>query len=202
MDQNTTINSSRAKILAAIKQNQPELTPLPDIAFLKGISEGAKDRFITTLTTIGGKVFEVKAYEEVKSLLKQNFDTQKRVVSTLPELADMAEINTGQPIDPHTLEDIELTVIKAHFAVAENGAIWITEDIMGQRVLPFICQHLAAVVDAQSIVPTMHEAYQRIADGKYGFGTFIAGPSKTADIEQSLVLGAHGPRSMTVFIKH
>ncbi|MNW08326.1 Lactate utilization protein C [compost metagenome] len=46
----------------------------------------------------------------------------------------------------------------------------------------------------------MHEAYQKIADSVYGFGTFIAGPSKTADIEQSLVLGAHGPKNMTVFI--
>jgi L-lactate dehydrogenase complex protein LldG len=76
----------------------------------------------------------------------------------------------------------------------------VTEDVIGQRVLPFICQHLAVVVDAKNIVPTMHEAYQRIGDSLYGFGTFIAGPSKTADIEQSLVLGAHGPRSMTVFL--
>ena len=201
MNQNTTVNPSRAKILAAIKQNQPDLLPLPDIAFLQGVEEGAKDRFINTLTTIGGKVFVVSSFDEIKSLLKQNFDTQKRVVSTLTELTDMAEINSGQSIDPHTLEDIELTVIKAHFAVAENGAIWVTEGIIGQRVLPFICQHLAAVVDAADIVPTMHEAYQRIANGSYGFGTFIAGPSKTADIEQSLVLGAHGPRSMTVFLK-
>lgn len=192
--------SSRDKILAAVLQNQPDLVGLPDITFLKGDTVGAQERYITTLTTIGGKVFKVKSIKEIKALIQQHFDANKRVVTTLPELSDIAELNQGEPIDPHTLEDIELSVIRAHFGVSENGSVWVTENLMGQRVLPFICQHLAVVVDAENIVPTMHEAYQCIGDGKTGFGTFIAGPSKTADIEQSLVLGAHGPRSMTVFL--
>jgi len=191
---------TREAILAAVLKNQPAFEEMPDISFLKGDIENVKEKYITTLTTIGGKVLPVKSFDEIKTLLVQHFDTQKRVVSTLPELSDMAEINKGEAMDPHTLEDIELSVIRAHFGVAENGSVWVTEDLMGQRVLPFICQHLAVVIDADNIVPTMHEAYQRISMGKYGFGTFIAGPSKTADIEQSLVLGAHGPRSMTVFI--
>jgi len=197
---NEPMNSSRDKILAAISQNQPASKPLPDISFLKGGDENPEEKFITVLTTIGGKVLKVKSFDEVKELLPAHFDTSKRVVTTLNELGDIAELNTGQPIDPHTLEDIEITVTSAHFAVAENGAVWVTEDIIGQRVLPFICQHLAVVVDVKNIVPTMHEAYQKIGNSIYGFGTFIAGPSKTADIEQSLVLGAHGPRSMTVFL--
>jgi L-lactate dehydrogenase complex protein LldG len=56
------------------------------------------------------------------------------------------------------------------------------------------------VISAERIVPTLHEAYEIIGTGDYGFGAFIGGPSKTADIEQALVLGAHGPLSMTVFI--
>lgn len=191
---------SREKILAAVLQNQPELTTLPDISFLKGDYEGALERYITTLTTIGGKVLQVKSFDEIKALIPQHFDAGKRIVSTLPELSDIAETNQGGSIDPHTLEDIELSVIRAHFGVSENGSVWVTENLMGQRVLPFICQHLAVVIDIQNIVPTMHEAYQRIGTDQPGFGTFIAGPSKTADIEQSLVLGAHGPRSMTVFL--
>ena len=71
---------------------------------------------------------------------------------------------------------------------------------MIERALPFIAENLALVIHKKDIVPHMHAAYERIAEANYGFGTFIAGPSKTADIEQSLVLGAHGPRSMTVFL--
>jgi L-lactate dehydrogenase complex protein LldG len=102
--------------------------------------------------------------------------------------------------DPHSFENVELAVIKAHLAVAENGAVWLTESVMGQRIIPFICQHLAVDIDASTIVHTMHEAYTVIGQGDYGFGVFIGGPSKTADIEQALVMGAHGPISMTVFI--
>lgn len=102
--------------------------------------------------------------------------------------------------DPHSLEDVELTIVKAHFGIAENSALWVTDDLLGQRVATFIPQYLAIVVRKNDMVATMHQAYERIGNQEYGFGTFIAGPSKTADIEQSLVLGAHGARGLIVFL--
>ncbi|TEB40647.1 lactate utilization protein B/C, partial [Flavobacterium circumlabens] len=99
-----------------------------------------------------------------------------------------------------SLEDVELTIVKAHFGVAENSALWVTDALLGQRVAPFIAQYLAIIVSKKDIVATMHHAYDRIGNQEYGFGTFIAGPSKTADIEQSLVLGAHGARGLIVFL--
>jgi L-lactate dehydrogenase complex protein LldG len=96
--------------------------------------------------------------------------------------------------------DVELAIIEARFAVAENGAVWLTEDVMGHRILPYIAQHLAVIVSENNILSTMHDAYETIGSEDYGFGGFIGGPSKTADIEQALVLGAHGPLSMTVYL--
>lgn len=191
---------SRDKILAAVRANQPSAIPLPDMSRFKGTEQDNVQQYMDTFVSIGGSAFIIDNLGSLKTLVEQQYDSGKRIVTTLPELSDTFEIYSPDA-DPHTFEDVELAVIKAHLAVAENGAVWLTEEVMGQRIIPFICQHLAVVVDASSIVPTMHEAYRQIGVGDYGFGVFIGGPSKTADIEQALVLGAHGPISMSVFIQ-
>jgi L-lactate dehydrogenase complex protein LldG len=194
--------SSREKILAAVAQNKPEAMPLPDIAPFKEI--GYTDvigQYEAVLTAIGGKVHRVSSWDEIKHIVKDKYNAQHvRVLSLIPELDDVA--TSSYEINPaaHHLADVELALIKAHFGVAENGAVWVTEELLGHRAVPFICQHLAAVITSSSLVDTMHRAYMRIGTAAYSWGAFIAGPSKTADIEQSLVLGAHGPRSMTVFV--
>ena len=191
--------NTREKILQAVLKNQPQTTPLPDISNFKGDHNDAVQKYINVFNTIGGVALLVDDITEVKTLINKNFDVNKRIVTTMPELSDVAEVISGT-VDPHTYEDIELAVLQSNLFVAENGAVWLTDQLMGQRIIPYICQHLAVVVSAVSIVPTLHEAYEKIGAGDYSFGGFIGGPSKTADIEQALVLGAHGPLSMTVFI--
>ena len=190
--------SSRDKILAAIQANQPALSPLPEITIPQS-EEGLVERFTATATAIGSKVFEIDSLSEIRDLIPQFFNSSFRVVSSFGELSGIAEVDISG-FDPHTLENVELAILGANIAVAENAALWLPEENTMQRVLPFIPQHLALVVSKKNLVPTMHEAYQKIGNSEYGYGVFIAGPSKTADIEQSLVLGAHGPRSMTVFL--
>ena len=191
--------TSREKILATVLQNQPQLTLLPDISIFKVHNQDIVQKYIDTFIGIGGKIFSVESIETVKILIPENFDITKRIVTTLPELTDVAEL-VSPTVDPHSFQDVELAIIKAHFSVAENGAVWLTEQVIGHRILPYICQHLAVIVSAASIISTMHDAYAQIGENEYGFGAFIGGPSKTADIEQALVMGAHGPITMTVFI--
>ncbi len=191
--------STREIILANVLKNQPSLSSLPEISVFKGGYDDIVQKYTDTFSGIGGKVFTVDSMQSLKGIIREQFDVSKRMLTTLPELSDTLEMYSATA-DPHTFEDVELAVIKAQLAVAENGAVWLPEELMGQRIVPFICQHLAVVIEAKTIVPTMHEAYQEIGAGQYGFGAFIGGPSKTADIEQALVMGAHGPISMTVFI--
>ena len=182
----------------AVRANQPDLRALTEVTIpAEDIDLQAK--FTETLTTIGGKVIKANDYEDVITYIKSITTADDRVISSIAELSEVTTAAEGSPL-PHSLQDVELAIIKAHFGVAENGAVWITEDLLSQRVLPFICQHLIVILNADDLVANMHQAYEKIGNEHYGYGTFIAGPSKTADIEQSLVLGAHGSRSKTIFL--
>lgn len=191
--------TSRESILAAVRANQPSAVPLPDLTRFKGTSPDIVREYTDTFTGIGGKAIAVTDINTASEIIAREYENSGRIITTIPGLANRFEMFSRE-VDPHSFENVELAVVGAHLAVAENGAVWVTEEVMGQRIIPFICQHLAVVVNASDIVPTLHEAYRRIGTGDYGFGVFIGGPSKTADIEQALVLGAHGPISMTVFI--
>lgn len=192
--------SSREKILTAVRSSQPAASALPDIqAFAGQAADAAK--FIAVLQGIGARVFQVNSYEEIVTLLEGHQMLQGRTITTLPQLQAIAEPG-WETADPHSLHNVQLTILHAQLGVCENGAVWITENEMVQRATPFIADNLAVVLNQSTLVATMHDAYNRLAElpRNYGFGSFIAGPSKTADIEQSLVLGAHGPRTMTVFL--
>ncbi|SMC41835.1 LutC/YkgG family protein [Pedobacter africanus] len=188
--------TSREQILARVLDNQPDMKPLPADLHTAFPAANPVTAFATVLTAIGGAFVEVADFQAIQEYIKTHFGG--RIVSTLPELAGISE-QGWENQDPHSYANVDLAIIKGHFGVAENAAIWITEDLMQQRAVPFICQQLAVVISKKEIVQTMHDAYVNIGTADYGFGSFIAGPSKTADIEQSLVLGAHGPKGMTVF---
>jgi L-lactate dehydrogenase complex protein LldG len=119
----------------------------------------------------------------------------RRIVSLVTDVADL-----GARTRPHDYQDVDLAVCPGTFGVAENGAVWISDSVVPEPALLFLAQHLVLTLDRRQIVSNMHEAYERLSFTQRSFGTFIAGPSKTADIEQSLVIGAHGPRSLTVLL--
>jgi L-lactate dehydrogenase complex protein LldG len=186
---------SREKILANIKRHQPAKSPLPTEFVQPVDNHDVLKVFEETLVRIGGSVVRVLSVKEIHEYLQENFSSG-RWLSLVTGIGD----ESGYVDEGHMLENVVLAVVRGEFGVAENGAIWITDSQMGDRALPFITQHLAIVIQKKDVVPTLHEAYERIGLSGYAYGTFIAGPSKTADIEQSLVLGAHGPKSHTVFL--
>lgn len=184
--------SDREQILGKIKRVAKADSPLPDIPDFEFAGE-IKERFVKSIQGNKGEVIDVAGLEV---FLKSNG------FSNIISLAKgFEQLSTRTlPDNPHELADLEVAIIQGQFGVAENGAIWLTDADLGLRALPFITEHLVIVLSEDSLVSNMHEAYKRIGEQHSGFGLFIAGPSKTADIEQSLVIGAHGAKSLRVVL--
>ncbi|WP_298741208.1 LUD domain-containing protein [uncultured Chitinophaga sp.] len=194
--------NSRDQILAAVKANQPAASALPDLDGFAAPGTAGVEAFRKVAETMGSRVITISSEAEIPALLKEYFSDMPLIVSADPAIAAWcpnAPVNWKEG-DGRQLQHVDLAIVRAQLGVAENGALWLTEAALQVRVLPFIAQHLAVVLQADTILPTMHHAYNVIGDLRSGFGVFIAGPSKTADIEQSLVLGAHGAKSLTIII--
>jgi L-lactate dehydrogenase complex protein LldG len=187
--------ANRDDILAAIRRNKPAPSPLPELPKTEPDPQGLKSRFCEQALLGGAEWMEGDGIEDWSVFLRERYPDCRRAVTTLPNIVG----ETISPLDPaeeaRSLADVDVAILPGRWAVAENGAVWLDESAMGARVLPFITQHLILLINSAHIVENMHQAYARIEIGKEGFGVFIAGPSKTADIEQSLVKGAQGART-------
>ena len=191
---------SRDRILQAVRAAQPEALPLPDLTPLQTLPKTpALADFTATLDFIGARWRRAADLAEVATALAAERPAGAAWASTVPGLA--GSVDLAAVADPHDLGDLHAAVLPGRFGVCENGAVWLDETALGpHRVLPFIAQHLVLVLPARELVADLHQAYARLGAPDTGFGLFLAGPSKTADIEQCLVVGAHGARSCTVWL--
>jgi L-lactate dehydrogenase complex protein LldG len=193
--------SARDEILARIRRTLPEAVELPAPGESATVYDDPRQHFADVLAGVGGEAVVVPNCAAAAAHLPSiaPYASAVKRCSLVPGVGETNFDLVGVS-DPHDLEDVDYAVLPGQFAVAENAAVWVTDESIEHRVLYFIPQHLALVVSADRVVSNLHEAYERIEIGETPFGTFISGPSKTADIEQSLVIGAHGARSLTVFL--
>lgn len=181
-----------------LRANTREQYDMPDMN-IKGITyPNTYRQFVEMTLTVGGKIVEARKTDDLNALICGLYPEARTFASNLPYIT-IAQRNPDN-VDATDLDGTDVGIVEGAIGVAENGCVWIPQT-MKEKAVCFISEYLVILLDRQNIVNNMHEAYRRIEfDPRYEFGTFISGPSKTADIEQALVMGAQAARGLTVVI--
>lgn len=186
--------TSKEQILKSIRKSNVVVDiKLPNYSNFGIRYEDPYEQFSTMLESVGGKALFIKK-EELDKTISELYPNEKQIATNVDGFT-LGNFIANDQEDAHDLKDIDLAVVKGEFAVAENGAVWMKNIENRHRSLYFIAQNIVIVVKKDAIVNNMHEAYEQISFDNSTYGAFVSGPSKTADIEQSLVIGAHGPKS-------
>ncbi len=193
--------TARESILSSVGRHQPppQARPLLDGAWTR--YDDPVQQFASALETAGGQAVRVNGVSSLSDALEElpaYQQASQRLI--MGPSAIQGNVQLDSIDDPHDLQHVEFALLPGDFAVAENGAVWVSNRNVKHQAIFFVTQHLALLVSEEQLVHNMHEAYERVDVTESSFGCFLSGPSKTADIEQSLVIGAHGARSLTVFL--
>ena len=181
--------SSKDSILASIRRHTGARHEMPELT-LEAITYADKlATFSEVLAGAGGKAIELKPGEDVNEVIRREFPEAKRIASNLKEIT-CATFNPDGLTDPRELNGTDVSV----------AAVWLPRQVR-YKGLYFISNALVILLDKTQLVHTMNEAYRRTATMDYDYGVFMSGPSKTADIEQALVFGAHGPIRVVVLLR-
>lgn len=157
--------------------------------------------FQSIIESVGGECRFVADLEAARKYVagSEVFLAAKQVCSYVKEAAE-GNFDAEAKTDAHQCAEVDLTIIRGELGVAENGAVWVNADPLRHRALLFLSGNLILIVEGRDIVPDMESAYARLDFSRLRSGYFISGPSKTADIEQCLVIGAHGAKSLLVLV--
>lgn len=182
-----------------LRKNTKAQFDMPDMN-IQGITyEDTVAQFVKMTETVGGKVLEARKTDDLNQIIRNLYPEARVFASNLPFI-NIAQKNPDTVSAADELNGTDVGIVQGTVGVAENACVWIPQT-MKEKAVCFISEYLVIVLDRQNIVDNMHQAYSLIKmDPAYNFGTFISGPSKTADIEQALVMGAQAARGVTVLI--
>lgn len=191
---------NKEDLFKKLRANTQEQYDMPDMNIEAIKYPDTYVQFVEMTKTVGGKVVEASKADDLNAIIKEKYPEAKTFASNLPYIT-IAQKNPDTVAEAKDLDGTDVGIVEGKIGVAENGCVWIPQT-MKEKAVCFISEYLVIVLDKNNIVNNMHEAYKRIEfDPQYQFGSFISGPSKTADIEQALVMGAQAARGVTVIIR-
>ena len=206
------MDSSKNKILARLKAAQDkrgeiEVT-IPD--FTSSVypprSKSLSMEFKTNLEAIGGKVFICKSKDEITNQITQicTEKLQDKIFCTDPNLKLLLSSSIEINSDETAFAEISIGVTGCEYLVAHLGSVLVSSaQISGRRLNVFPETHIVIAHETQ-LTDYLEQALEKMQN-KYknelpSLISNITGPSRTADIEKTLVMGMHGPKSLIVII--
>ena len=187
----------KEEVLNKLRRNVVRQFDMPSKPVDGIVYSDVTNQFVEMSKTVGAKVLEVKSSDDLNSVIREAYPNAKIFASSINGIE--ADLNPDTIASAADLNGTDVGIIQGELGVAENGCVWIPQT-MKERAVCFISEELVILLDKDNIVSNMHEAYKRIQMPHYGYGVFISGPSKTADIEQALVMGAQAARGVTVIL--
>ena len=166
------------------------------------ISEGLKTEFHRIPTIAGAR--EVLAKLAAESRWKKIASHSHPDTDALLEGISLPVVRTEKGYAIDDLESCDAGVTGCEVLVAQTGGIMVSVESAGGRALSVLPPHHIVIARTSQMVPDLTAAFEHVKR-KYGkqfpsFMSFITGPSRTGDIERILVLGAHGPKRLTVLL--
>jgi L-lactate dehydrogenase complex protein LldG len=149
------------------------------------------------------------ASEHVKKLATAGH--WKKIGTHSGELTDAVASGLGLPIvrtdggyAVNDLESCDAGLTECEALIAQTGSVMVSAPSAGGRALSVLPPHHVVLARRSQVVPDLSAALQHVQEkyqGKFpSFLSFISGPSRTGDIERILVLGAHGPKKLTILL--
>ncbi len=137
-----------------------------------------------------------------KTVALHRGDLIDALAEVLPPELETMRLKPGY--DKDQLEACDAGITECDLLVAQTGSVCVTSKSAGGRVLSVLPPHHIVIARRSQLVTDLTEAYASLAakyrDGYPSMISFITGPSRTGDIERILVLGAHGPKRLTILL--
>jgi L-lactate dehydrogenase complex protein LldG len=156
--------------------------------------------------------YVVKDFSKLTAELRAMRDTEgwQRLAAHRGELADTAAQSLGlstlitdDSFDKNELARCDVSISECDALIAQTGTVVVTSRTAGGRALSVLPPHHVVIARREQLVPDLPTAFALIkakhAANYPSMISFITGPSRTGDIERILVLGAHGPKKLTIF---
>ena len=196
----------RERILASIRHALDTWTPVSEPASHLGKStrkkKPGKQEFRQNLQAGGSTVHELAKLADlptqVANYLKVN-DMALQVAVTPGPLLNLDWEEAAVSVQQHWSEELQVAVTSSCGAIAETGQFAVANDSQDAKFSLLADIHIV-VIDLALLHPSLNELDAVLGPEPAGVVTLIQGPSRTADIEQTLVMGAHGPRTVIAFL--